>query len=188
MSERIFISSDYHFNHDKEFIWKSRGFSSIQEMNENIIEKHNLLVRPDDTIYILGDIMLGDNKEGIEYLRRMNGHKIIIIGNHDTSNRVELYKRELDIPVFNVFNLKYHGYNFYLSHFPTITSEREIKKLLKNKLINICGHRHTVNKFFDMDIGIIYHAEVDSHCMLPVRIDKIISDIKAYLNIYDPLV
>ena len=30
----IFVTSDMHFGHDREFIWKARGFTSLQEMNE----------------------------------------------------------------------------------------------------------------------------------------------------------
>ena len=31
---KIFVTSDLHFGHDREFIWKARGFNSVQEMNE----------------------------------------------------------------------------------------------------------------------------------------------------------
>ena len=30
----LFFTSDWHFNHDREFVWKQRGFSSVDEMNE----------------------------------------------------------------------------------------------------------------------------------------------------------
>ena len=64
----VFVTSDFHFCHDKEFIWKTRGYSSVEEMNEIQIEKFNSLVQPDDTVYILGDLMLGNNDEGIKCL------------------------------------------------------------------------------------------------------------------------
>ena len=57
----IWLTSDFHFGHDREFVWKARGYSSVEEMNEIQIEKFNSLVQPDDTIYILGDLMLGNN-------------------------------------------------------------------------------------------------------------------------------
>ena len=37
----IFITSDLHFNHDKDFIWKERGFSNVNEMNEAIVKNWN---------------------------------------------------------------------------------------------------------------------------------------------------
>ena len=49
---KIFICSDLHFNHDREFIWGSRGFHSVEEMNEAIIERHNSKVNPEDDGFI----------------------------------------------------------------------------------------------------------------------------------------
>ena len=39
----VFLTSDLHFNHDREFVWKVRGFDSVQEMNEAIIKNINRL-------------------------------------------------------------------------------------------------------------------------------------------------
>ena len=36
--------------------------------------------------------MLNDNQKGMEYINRLNGHKKIILGNHCTNARIELYK------------------------------------------------------------------------------------------------
>ena len=55
----IFLTSDLHFGHNKEFIYKVRGFNSIEEMNEAIIERWNSVVNNDDDVYVLGDLMLG---------------------------------------------------------------------------------------------------------------------------------
>ena len=30
----IWLCSDWHLNHNKEFIWKARGFESVAQMNE----------------------------------------------------------------------------------------------------------------------------------------------------------
>ena len=67
----IWLTSDFHFGHDREFVWKARGYSSVEEMNEIQIEKFNSLVQSDDTVYILGDLMLGNNDEGIKCLKRL---------------------------------------------------------------------------------------------------------------------
>ena len=56
---KIYLTSDLHLGHDREFIWKARGFNSIQQMNETIVETWNRTVDDDDDIYILGDVMLG---------------------------------------------------------------------------------------------------------------------------------
>ena len=39
MSEQIYVTSDLHFGHDREFIWKARGYNSVDEMNEDYFSK-----------------------------------------------------------------------------------------------------------------------------------------------------
>ena len=90
-SEKIWFTSDLHFGHDKEFLYKPRGFNSITEHDETIISNFNSVVSNDDVLVILGDVMLGDNNYGIKCLNRLNGHKFIIRGNHDTDKKVAKY-------------------------------------------------------------------------------------------------
>ena len=171
----IWFSADYHFGHDREFIWKSRGFNYVEEMNEVIVNKHNSLVNLNDVVYILGDIMLGD-LSNIEYLNRMKGNKYIIIGNHDSYNRRNAY-----LSLYNVLDIRYAdvinvgNYHFYLSHYPTITDTLH-KTDIKHCMINLYGHTHQKDNFF-YDIPFMYHVGVDSHNMFPVCADTIIEDI-----------
>ena len=181
----IYLTSDLHFSHNKPFIYKPRGFNSVLEMNNAIIKNWNNTIRHDDDVYILGDIMLNDDKEGIKCLSQLNGRLHIITGNHDTDNRNLLYAN-----CHNVIeatkcarNFKYEKYHFYLSHYPTLTSNYDTDKPLKARLINLCGHLHTKDKFIDMNKGLIYHVELDAHNNRPVAIDEIISDIKKYLKL-----
>lgn len=183
---KIFVSSDYHFNHNREFIWKARGFNSVDEMNEAIITNHNSVVGPEDDIYILGDICLGGGVPGITaknqaLIERLNGRIHIILGNHDTPARQEMYmmcKNVVDVKYADMIH--HRGYHFYLSHFPTITSNYDEDKPLKVRIINLCGHQHTTDKSIDFDKGIIYHVELDSHNCYPQSIDDIIEDIKYF--------
>ena len=179
----IYVTSDLHFGHDRQFIWKVRGFSSIDEMNKTYVNRWNSLVTEDDDVYILGDLMLGV-PENIEFIRRLNGKLHIVYGNHDTMSRREMYNRLPNVVEANwVIMLDYKKYHFYMSHFPTLTGNLDdLNKPLKNKIINLCGHTHTTNPFVDMDKGIIYHCEVDAHNSYPVLLDNIINDIKNFTN------
>ena len=179
----IYVTSDLHFGHDREFIWKVRGFSSIDEMNEAYVDRWNSLVTNDDDGYILGDLMLG-SPENIEFIRRLNGKLHIVYGNHDTPFRRDLYNKLPNLVEANwAIVLDYKKYHFYMSHFPTLTGNLDdLNKPLKNKIINLCGHTHTTNPFVDMDKGIIYHCEVDAHNSYPVLLDSIINDIKNFTN------
>lgn len=176
---QIYISSDTHFNHDKSFIWEPRGFNSVEEMNESIISNWNAIVKNDDIVYLLGDVMLGDNETGIACLKRLKGTINILIGNHDTNARLKEYSK---LPNINICNyaevIKYNKYTFYLSHYPTLTSNFDIDKPLKRRIINLCGHSHTNDPFVDSDKGAIYHCEVDAHNCEPILIDDIIKEIE----------
>ena len=58
----IYFTSDLHIGHDRDFIWKERGFSSVEKHNEEILKRWNEVVKPEDTVYILGDLAMGQNE------------------------------------------------------------------------------------------------------------------------------
>lgn len=180
----VFVTSDLHFNHDREFVWKVRGYESVYEMNEAIVERFNSVVQPGDDVYILGDLCLGgggpailaDNKALIE---RLNGRLHIIRGNHDTEPRVRMYEtcaNVVDIVKWADM-LHYKGYHFYLSHFPTLTGNLE-KESLKQCTCNLFGHTHQTTNFH-LDMPFMYHVGVDSHNCYPMNLDNIIIEMKA---------
>lgn len=148
-----------------------------------MIANWNSVVSPDDIVYHLGDVMLNDNTHGMDCLRQLNGYIKLIRGNHDTDARIELYKSLPNIEVLGWAEvIKYKKYQFYLSHHPTLTSNLENAPYLRMHLINLCGHRHTNNRFEDMINGnVIYHVEVDAHNNFPVKIDQIIDELKIFL-------
>ena len=76
----IYFTSDTHFCHNKEFLYKPRGFSNIEEHDKKIIENWNNIIEKDDIIYHLGDVMLNNNEKGLEYLKSLNGEIHIILG------------------------------------------------------------------------------------------------------------
>lgn len=176
---KIFLTSDTHFGHSKDFLYSPRGFPSIQEHDEAIIANWNSVVGPDDIVYHLGDVMLGDNEHGMECLRRLNGNIKIVSGNHDTDARWASYATLPNVDLLGwAYMLKYRKYHFYLSHYPTITSNYDYDKPLGAKVINLCGHSHTTDPFADSDKGLIYHCEMDAHNCYPVLLDNIVEMMK----------
>ena len=176
---KIWLTSDLHFGHDREFLWSPRGFANSYEHDEAVIKNWNEKVSWVDEVYLLGDLMLGDNEKGIRKLQQLAGKWHIILGNHDTDTRIELYKQlpqVIDIQYATV--LKYNGYRFYLSHYPTMTANFDKDKSLKTRTISLCGHSHTKDRFCDWDKGLIYHVEMDAHGCQVVSIEQIINDIK----------
>jgi len=83
-----FIISDTHFGHTNS--WEKfknadgtplRPFTSTEEMDEAMVERWNAKVKPGDTVYHLGDVVI--NAKSLHHVSRLNGRKILIRGNHD---------------------------------------------------------------------------------------------------------
>lgn len=179
----IYFSSDTHFGHDRDFVWKARGFESVEEMNEAIVKNFNSIVTDEDDLYLLGDVIMGD-KSNIEYLKRLNGKIHIIFGNHDTSTRRKMYA-ELDNVVECSWAemLKYKKYNIFLSHYPTMVVNEDIAEIesLKQCTLNFFGHTHQIETFYEHDPR-MFHVGVDSNNCYPVPIDKAIEEMYEKLN------
>ncbi len=178
----IWFTSDLHFGHDREFIYNPRGFENVGDMNAAIVERYNSIVQDNDEVYILGDLVVGQNKpDSFELINQLKGKKIIIRGNHDSNARIKIYQDKLSIPVFDAKYLKIDGYNLFLSHYPTLAGNCDGDKPLKARTICLCGHYHTENRFTSMEgDNLIYHVELDAHNCYPVSFDTIISDIEIY--------
>ena len=67
----IFFTSDLHLGHENCIRLCNRPFSSIEEMDEILIENWNHKVTGKDTVYILGDLIYRSQKPPEEYLRRL---------------------------------------------------------------------------------------------------------------------
>jgi len=175
---KIFLTSDTHFGHDREFLWGPRGFTNSQEHDEAVIKNWNETVGPDDIVYHLGDLMLGDNAHGIECVKRLNGHIKLIRGNHDTDARWKLYGTLPNVELIGWADvIKYKKYNFYLSHHPTMTSNLEKAPHLRMHLINLYGHTHQMGKFYQ-DMPYMFHVGLDSNDNRPILLDDAIELMK----------
>ena len=175
----IYVTSDLHFGHDREFIWQARGYKNVDEMNQEQLRKFNETVAADDEVWILGDLTLGDLEQGAAFLKQLHGHIHICLGNHDTAKREDFY-RSLGWAVQLAARMKYKKLSFYLSHYPTITHNLDEKEIWQ-VVINLFGHTHQTVNFYHNDPW-MYHVGVDSHDGYPVSLDQIITDVKAEMD------
>jgi calcineurin-like phosphoesterase family protein len=80
----VWFSADFHLGHLKVLEYSHRPFSSIDEMDEAIISNTNKVVKPGDTLFILGDFAFyRDQSRTRNAIRRLIGNKVLIKGNHD---------------------------------------------------------------------------------------------------------
>lgn len=54
-------------------------------MNKVLIENWNALIKPEDTVYHLGDVSFASPDITKNIVSNLNGYKILILGNHDRS-------------------------------------------------------------------------------------------------------
>lgn len=178
MEKKIFLTSDTHFGHMKEFLYGPRGFKSSLEHDEAVIRNWNSIVGPNDDVYHLGDVMLGDNDYGMKCLSRLNGNIHLVLGNHDTDTRIELYESCPNIvEIVHAAQIKYKKNYFFLCHYPVITANYDDQKAWAKHLINLHGHTHSQNTFFNNN-PYMYNVALDAHDNFPVLIDDIIEEVR----------
>ena len=52
-------------------------------MDETLVQKWNAKIKPEDRIYHLGDFCWGSREDILKMTRRLHGHIILVLGNHD---------------------------------------------------------------------------------------------------------
>lgn len=140
----IFVISDTHLNHANILNFtrpdgsKVRTFSDVYDMNETMIERWNAVVRPQDKVYHLGDVYFGNEEEASVLLRRLNGHKRLVVGNHDRLNSKALANNFEKISMWRMFRDK----GLLLTHVPVHESTLGEDRFDKKKMINVHGHIH----------------------------------------------
>ncbi len=86
----VWFTSDTHFNHKNIIRYCGRPFVDVSDMNETIIRKWNACVRPNDTIFHLGDFgLFRKGQEPQRLLDRLNGDVKLCQGNHDRRGEVK---------------------------------------------------------------------------------------------------
>lgn len=168
---QIWFISDLHLNHQKQFIWQSRGFTNIQEHNQTILNNIKECVRDNDEFYILGDLTLGPIEEVKEILRQLPGRIHVILGNHDTDRRIEFYQSlGWDVQFSTV--IRWEKYRFYLSHYPTITGNTDEE--LRAATFCIYGHTHSKTAW-DARLPLAYNVAPEANNNRPVSISDIVT-------------
>ena len=81
---KVFFIGDMHFGHENAIKFDNRPFSSVEEMDEELIRRWNNKVSSGDLVYVLGDmIWKTKNGKATDIIKSLNGQKILIRGNHD---------------------------------------------------------------------------------------------------------
>jgi len=83
---RIAFASDFHLGHNRDFIYKARGFEAIRDHDQWILQSLSE-IGAHDHLYYLGDFALNTTPAQVmEFFRRIHCNNIFYIwGNHESS-------------------------------------------------------------------------------------------------------
>jgi calcineurin-like phosphoesterase family protein len=140
MTKKVWLAGDHHLGNKEILTYlndngnKLRPFKNLNEMHYELINKHNNVIKPENTFYSLKDIVI--DKSAFPLLPKFNGNKRIILGNHDANHS---YKN-LTNDFLKIYGVKYlSDYKVILSHMPVHPS------CIKYEWINIHSHSHCKN-------------------------------------------
>jgi calcineurin-like phosphoesterase family protein len=148
---KTFVTSDLHFFHENVIKFCNRPFGSVEHMNESLINNWNMVVGSNDHIYMLGDFSFGKVNETIDVLKRLNGIKHKITGNHDRKGSCQkLPWHEYFCAQHDYYRFKLNKKKYVMCHFPFSSWERGY--------VNLHGHWHSLsgyeNKYMQYDVGV----------------------------------
>lgn len=171
------ITSDQHFFHANIIKYCNRPFKSVSEMNEMLTNNWNSVVKPDDTIIICGDFALcGSHIEKFdELLLKLNGHKILIKGNHDKrSNRfytsvIEGTNQKRFILCVQYFSMQ--GVLFThrpFDYFDMVEEQINVHGHIHNNLPN-CGYDLTVQGRINVSVEVTNYTPINFEQILKIK-------------------
>jgi calcineurin-like phosphoesterase family protein len=155
---RVFVIGDTHFGHKKilEFEKEKRPFESIEHHNRSLIINWNMVVKPKDTVWHLGDVAFGE--ENIHLMSRLNGYKHLVLGNHDQYD-LAIYQK-----YFNRIVASYKLEGYLLTHVPIHPTQFYRFKG------NIHGHLHS-SKIEDPRY---FNASAEQIGLAPILLSEVI--------------
>lgn len=162
----IWFTSDLHFYHDRilEFHPKRKELfgETVEEAKEKMIQLWNSRVNKKDTVYILGDLSFGEVENKRKLFMRLNGNKVLVLGNHDKiPDHLKCYFNhitQIKNMTFkkSVYPFLYKDLEVIMCHFPMLSWEHKDKKS-----IMLHGHCHgkvddinTMSKDLRVDVGL----------------------------------
>lgn len=161
---RILFGSDFHYDHQRDFVYEPRGFKTPQE-HSAFLEKEVQSLHPEDLVFLLGDQALNSTPDRVRDLMEMFPCETYIInGNHNAGIK-QLYDAALSrigIPkgieyhpikiatnvthLGEAFELDIDRNRFYCRHFAALIWDE-----CNKGRDHLCGHSH--GQFTELNPG-----------------------------------
>ena len=110
-----YLISDLHLDHDNIIEYCDRPFSSVEEMNETLVEHWNDSIDPGDEVLYGGDLTIRSSAAALlDWLDELNGEIVFLLGNHDGTVLEKLDR----VQFVSEFQFKQRGVPFHAVHDP----------------------------------------------------------------------
>ena len=159
---KTWITSDLHFGHTNiiKYCPKTRGhFKDADHMNSEMIRMWNERVSPEDLVYILGDVAFMPTAEAVKTLKRLNGDKILIEGNHDRKALNDHVYRSCFKEIHPYLTITHDKTRVVLFHYPIMEWDQ-----MHRGSVHFHGHVHGkvsgLEKFRVRDVGFDATGEI----------------------------
>lgn len=170
----IWFTADLHLGHEAIIRMQDRPFRNVAEMNQALIHNLNACVKPDDKLYILGDISHHlPSEETNALIRRIHGKKYLVLGNHDVTGNPEVCRYDTRLFQWVDFyrKININGLALVLMHYPMLTWPK-----IRSGAVMLHGHIHADPEYNEKNqrSGIRrYDVGVDANHYYPVSFDQI---------------
>jgi calcineurin-like phosphoesterase family protein len=167
------VTSDLHFGHKNIMTFcreaRSRFKLDLDYMNETMVKEWNETIAPEDTVYILGDVAFLPAQKATEYMRRLNGTKILVEGNHDRKLLNDPSFRRCFAEVHQYLAITYNGTRVVMFHYPIAEWDQ-----MHRGAVHLHGHLHGgasgMEKYRCRDMG------MDATGFIAVSMERAIAD------------
>lgn len=133
----IWFTSDTHFGHANIIRYCNRPFSSVEQMDDELIRRWNTVVGPEDTVYHLGDFAFGRGAEGSarKAAAKLHGKIHLVLGNHDEIATTVIASRFTSIQHYTEVSVQ--GQKIVLFHYGLRTWHHDLRGAW-----HLYGHSH----------------------------------------------
>ena len=170
---KTWITSDTHWGHQNIMkfcpVSRARFRTEVDYMNEAMVREWNDLIEPADLVYILGDVAFLPAQKAAEYMKRCNGTKILVEGNHDRKALNDPTFRKCFKEVHKYLDINYNGTKVVMFHYPIAEWDQ-----MHRGAVHFHGHLHGgtsgMEKFRCRDMG------MDATGMIAISMEDAIKD------------
>ena len=170
---KTYITSDLHFGHQNIMkfcpVSRARFRNDVAYMNEAMVQEWNEIVESEDLVYILGDVAFLPAAKATEYMRRLNGRKILVQGNHDRKTLKDPGFSGCFEEIHHYLDINYNGTKVCMFHYPIAEWDQ-----MHRGSVHFHGHLHGgvsgLEKYRARDMG------MDATGFIVVEMERAIAD------------